>query len=128
MSTWLRALNRRIVENLGRDGRNLQIGHAYLMSGTQAVTSLARIGEIVRDDIWPLIQEYCYEDPKKIANILASDKGGLFDRTTSNLRFELFEEGREDELITALTAIVTPEDKKQEAAHEAVLDEEATAD
>lgn len=127
LSTWLRALNRRIVENLGRDGRNLQIGHAYLMSGTQAVTSLARIGEIVRDDIWPLIQEYCYEDPKKIANILASDKGGLFDRTTSNLRFELFDEGREDELITALTAIVTPEDKKQEAAHEAAYDEE-TAD
>lgn len=69
----------------------------------------------MRDELWPLLQEYCYEDPNKLANILAADKGGIFDRDSASLRFELFEPGREDELAQALIAIVTPEDKKQDA-------------
>jgi 5-methylcytosine-specific restriction enzyme B len=124
LSTWLRALNRRIVEQLGRDGRNLQVGHAYLMPGGKPAATISRIGEIVRDELWPLLQEYCYEDPNKLASILAADKGGLFDRDTANLRFELFESGREDELSQALTAIVTPDDKK----HDAVLGEDTPDD
>lgn len=115
LSTWLRALNRRIVEQLGRDGRNLQVGHAYLMPGGKPAATISRIGEIVRDELWPLLQEYCYEDPNKLANILAADKGGVFDRDTANLRFDLFEPGREDALAQALTAIVTPDDKKYDA-------------
>jgi len=124
LSTWLRALNRRIIEQLGRDGRNLQIGHAYLMPGGKPAATISRIGEIVRDELWPLLQEYCYEDPNKLANILAADKGGVFDRDTANLRFELFEPGREDALAQALTAIVTPDDKK----HDAVLGEDLPDD
>ena len=115
LSTWLRALNRRIVEQLGRDGRNLQVGHAYLMPGGKPAATLGRIGEIVRDELWPLLQEYCYEDPNKLANILAANKGGVFDRESANLRFDLFESGREDDLAQALIAIVTPEDKKLDA-------------
>lgn len=115
LSTWLRALNRRIVEQLGRDGRNLQIGHAYLMPGGKPVVTLNRIGDIVRDELWPLLQEYCYEDANKLAQILAADRGGVFDRNTADLRFDLFEPGREDELAQALIAIVTPEDKKLDA-------------
>jgi len=124
LSTWLRALNRRIIEQLGRDGRNLQVGHAYLMPGGKPAATISRIGEIVRDELWPLLQEYCYEDPNKLANILAADKGGVFDRDTANLRFELFEPGREDALAQALTAIVTPDDKK----HDAVLGEDLPDD
>ena len=56
LSTWLRALNRRIVENLGRDGRNLQVGHAYFMPGGKPAATMDRIKEIVRDDLWPLLQ------------------------------------------------------------------------
>lgn len=124
LSTWLRALNRRIVEQLGRDGRNLQVGHAYLMPGGKPAATLARIGEIVRDELWPLLQEYCYEDPNKLANILGADKGGAYDREAANLRFDLFEAGREDELALALIAIVTPEDKK----YDAVLGEDVPDD
>lgn len=124
LSTWLRALNRRIVEQLGRDGRNLQVGHAYLMPGGKPAATISRIGEIVRDELWPLLQEYCYEDPNKLANILAADKGGVFDRDTANLRFDLFEPGREDALVQALTAIVTPDDKR----HDAVLGEDLPDD
>jgi 5-methylcytosine-specific restriction protein B len=115
LSTWLRALNRRIVEQLGRDGHNLQVGHAYLMPSGKPAVTLSRIGEIVRDELWPLLQEYCYEDPGKLANILAADKGGIYDRESANLRFDLFDSGREDELAQALIAIVTPDDKKQDA-------------
>ena len=78
----------------------------------------------MRDELWPLLQEYCYEDPNKLANILAADKGGVFDRDTVNLRLELFEPGREDALAQALTAIVTPDDKK----HDAVLGEDLPDD
>lgn len=124
LSTWLRALNRRIVEQLGRDGRNLQVGHAYLMPSGKPAATISRIGEIVRDELWPLLQEYCYEDPNKLANILAADKGGVFDRDSANLRFDLFESGREDALAQALTAIVTPDDKK----HDAVLGEDLPDD
>ncbi|TXL71777.1 AAA family ATPase [Vineibacter terrae] len=124
LSTWLRAINRRIVEQLGRDGRNLQVGHAYFMSGGKPAATISRIGEIVRDELWPLLQEYCYEDPNKLANILAADRGGVFDRDTANLRFELFEPGREDALAQALTAIVTPDDKK----HDAVLGDDLPDD
>lgn len=124
LSTWLRALNRRIVEQLGRDGRNLQVGHAYLMPGGKPAATLSRIGEIVRDELWPLLQEYCYEDPNKLASILAADNGGLFDREGANLRFDLFDPGREDELAQALIAIVTPDDKK----HDAMLGEDVPDD
>ena len=124
LSTWLRALNRRIVEQLGRDGRNLQVGHAYLMPGGKPAATLARVAEIVRDDIWPLLQEYCYEDPNKLSNILAADRGGVYDREAANLKFDLFEPGREEELVPALTAIVTPEDKK----HDALLGEDGSDD
>ncbi len=138
LSTWLRALNRRIVEQLGRDGRNLQVGHAYLMPGGKPAATISRIGEIVRDELWPLLQEYCYEDPNKLANILAADKGGIYDRQSANLRFDLFDTGREDALAQALIAIVTPDDKKQDAilgedvqddedAEEPLTDESGTA-
>ncbi|MDJ0837564.1 MAG: AAA family ATPase [Acidobacteriota bacterium] len=124
LGSWLRALNRRIVEQLGRDGRNLQVGHAYLMPGGKPAATAARIGEIVRDELWPLLQEYCYEDPNKLANILAADKGGIYNRETADLRFDLFEANRESDLVAALKAIVTPDDKK----HEAVLGEDAGDD
>ena len=85
------------------------------MPGGKPAATLGRIGEIVRDELWPLLQEYCYEDPNKLANILAANKGGVFDRESANLRFDLFESGREDDLAQALIAIVTPEDKKLDA-------------
>lgn len=128
LSTWLRALNRRIVEELGRDGRNLQVGHAYLMPNGKPAATLGRIGAIVRDEIWPLLQEYCYEDGNKLSKILASSRGGVYDSNTGNLRFELFELGREDDLIAALTAIVTPKDNEQDTAFDESYDSDEGSD
>ena len=122
LAAWLRALNRRIVDQLGRDGRNLQIGHSYLMTRQgKPLPKLERVADAVRDEIWPLLQEYCYEDPHKLSNIL----GRLYDEEQANLRYELFEEGREQELVAALRAIVRPEDKKQDAEEVDVEDDVA---
>jgi len=115
LGTWLRALNRRIIEQLGRDGRNLQIGHAYLMPNGRPAATIQRIGEVVRDEIWPLLQEYCYEDPNKLANILGTQKHSLYDRESANLKFELFEPANEDKLARALASMVTAEDKQRDA-------------
>lgn len=110
LSAWLRALNRRIRERLGRDGRNLQVGHAFFMISGQPARDLASIAQIIREDIWPLLQEYCYEDPRVLAAILAAERGGIYDQDTDDLRYGLFEPGQEQALSRALSAIVLPAD------------------
>ena len=62
--------NRRICEHVGRDARNLQIGHAYLLDGGKPVTELARLAHIIQDDILPFLEEYCYEDYDALEKIL----------------------------------------------------------
>ncbi len=114
LSVWLGALNRRLREHLGRDGRNLQVGHAYFMPDGRPVATLAEIAAVIREDIWPLLQEYCYEDPRALAAILAADRDGIYDREADDLRHELFEPGREEELIAALLAVVGSDDSRRE--------------
>ena len=111
LSAWLRALNRRIVEQLGRDARNLQVGHAYLMPGGAAVETVEELSAIVRDELWPLLQEYCYEDAEALATILASGRGGIYDPREGRLREALFESGNEPLLLRALEAIITTADR-----------------
>ncbi len=115
LATWLCALNRRLREQLGRDSYNLQVGHAYFLDDGKPASTLQHIAAIVREDIWPLLQEYCYEEPQALAAILAADKGGIYNPQTAGLREELFATDREEELIQALNAIVTAADSKTTA-------------
>jgi len=101
LDLWLKALNQRIVASIGRDARNLQVGHAYFLENGQPVSDLASFARIVQDDILPLLEEYCYEDYDALEKILGS---GLVDRAGQRLRHELFEPARQDELIQALIA------------------------
>ncbi len=101
LGPWLDALNRRICENVGRDARNLQVGHAYLMEADLPVRDLARLARIVRDDIVPLLEEYCYEDYDALEKILGRQ---LVDRERQRVRQELFDPARQDELVNALLA------------------------
>jgi 5-methylcytosine-specific restriction protein B len=113
LAIWLQVLNQRIVHCLRQEGRNLQVGHAYFMPRGEPVTDIRRIAEIVRENIWPLLQEYCYDDPQALATILAADEGGIYDCETADLRHELFEPGREKELIQALQNMVGPKYRRR---------------
>jgi 5-methylcytosine-specific restriction enzyme B len=122
LGPWLDAINNHIVAHIGRDARNLQVGHAYLLEGGKPVTDFARFARIVQDDIIPLLEEYCYEDYEALGKILGR---GFIDAAAQRVRHELFEPERRDELIQALLA-VDPEivTSPQALAAEANFEEE----
>lgn len=99
LGPWLHALNQRIREHIGRDARNLQIGHAYLLSNGRPVSDFARLARVVQDDILPLLEEYCYEDYDRLEKILGS---ALVDVTNQRIKHELFEPTRQADLAAAL--------------------------
>lgn len=99
LGLWLAALNDRLRVHLGRDARNLQIGHAYLLENGHPVTDFARFVQILSEDIVPLLEEYCYEDYSALAQILGS---GLVDEAGQRIRQELFSPGKRAELVQAL--------------------------
>jgi 5-methylcytosine-specific restriction protein B len=96
---WLDALNRRVCEHVGRDARNLQIGHSYLLQAGRPLKDIAALRRALRDDILPLLEEYCYEDFAALQNILGT---GLVDVENGRIRYELFEDGQENALVQAL--------------------------
>jgi 5-methylcytosine-specific restriction enzyme B len=96
---WLDNLNERILEHVGRDARNLQIGHAYLIDNGRPVTDFGHFTRILQEDIVPLLEEYCYEDYSALSRILGD---GLVDEQKQRIRQELFQPERHDELLTAL--------------------------
>jgi 5-methylcytosine-specific restriction protein B len=99
LKAWLDALNGRIREHVGRDARNLQIGHSYLMHGGSPLKEVAMLKRAIRDDIVPLLEEYCYEDYDTLGNILGDQ---LVDVASQRIRHDLFEEGQEDALVQGL--------------------------
>jgi 5-methylcytosine-specific restriction protein B len=101
LGPWLIALNEGIRSHVGRDARNLQIGHAYLLDAGKPVTDFVRFSRILADDIIPLLEEYCYEDYAALARILGN---GLIDESRQRIREELFSPDRRDDLVQALLA------------------------
>ncbi len=130
---WLSALNHRILEHIGRDARNLQIGHAYLLDGGRPITDFARFVRVLAEDIVPLLEEYCYEDYEALRAILGP---GLVDHKRQRIRGELFDLAHNDALIAALlaptpdlatTAEVTEQAPPDEPLDDAEGDGEAVA-
>lgn len=103
LGNWLQALNRRIVANLGKDGRNLQIGHSYLMENGVPISDFRVFTRVLQEDIVPLLQEYCYGDYTTLEKILGSS---LVDVSEQRIYSELFEDGQSDNLIGALAEIM----------------------
>ena len=109
--------------HVGRDARNLQIGHAFLLEGERPVTDPARLARIVAEDIVPLLEEYCYEDYAKLEKILGK---GMVDVEGQRVRSELFAAERLDDLMAALVQpfpdIVTTRDATVHAEKPVDLD------
>ncbi|HEU5118255.1 MAG TPA: AAA family ATPase [Isosphaeraceae bacterium] len=135
LGPWLEALNRRICEHVGRDARNLQVGHSYLMESGKPIKDVARFFRVVRDEIIPLLEEYCYEDFDALHAILG---GGLVDLQNRMIRHDLFEGTPGPELVQALLApssdiltsirAVTTDESDEDQADEGEDDKESEAD
>lgn len=98
LGPWLAALNARVRKHLKRDARNLQVGHAYLMPPA-GITSFADFARVLRDEIVPLLEEYCYDDFHTLQQILGKD---LVDVEAGRIVEELFLPEREDDLLQAV--------------------------
>lgn len=99
LGEWLDALNHRICDHIGRDARNLQIGHAYLLDRGEVISEFSRFARVVQDDIVPLLEEYCYEDYSALERILGKS---LVDVSNLRIRHDLFSPSREKDLVQAL--------------------------
>lgn len=99
LASWLQQLNARVLEHAGRDARNLQIGHSYLMHGDEPLADLDRFAAALHDDIIPLLEEYCYEDFAALGQILGDE---LVVTTEQRIAHELFEPSRRDQLVQAV--------------------------
>ena len=95
LGPWLAALNRLITAQVGRDGRNLQIGHSYLLDSGRPIHDLAQLSRVLHEDILPLLEEYCYDEWESFERILGS---GLVDMANRRFKTELFEPNRKDDL------------------------------
>ena len=120
---WLTALNQRVTTHVGRDGRNLQIGHSYLMSAGRAIQEFRILARVLQEDVLPLLEEYCYEDWDALERILGP---GLVDVSKHRFKAELFEPERQPELVRAILA-VTPDVSASAVAVEAEAAAEAAA-
>ena len=101
LGLWLASLNRRICEHVGRDARNLQIGHSYLMNGERPVAPFREFARAVRQDIIPLLEEYCYEDYSILGSILGN---ALVDTEKMTIQESLFDPSQREALVEALLA------------------------
>lgn len=90
-------LNRRLTEALGADGRNLQVGHAYLMRDSAPLRDPAELLRVVRAELLPLLQEYCYDQPRALSAILGPE---LVDESGRGFRPEVRDD--DDALRAAL--------------------------
>jgi 5-methylcytosine-specific restriction enzyme B len=99
LGPWLDSVNRSIRQRVGRDARNLQIGHSYLMEKDRPIGEFTRFVQVLQDEIIPLLEEYCYEDYSAMADILGN---GLVDAANQVVRQELFEDSRRADLVQAL--------------------------
>jgi 5-methylcytosine-specific restriction protein B len=99
LGLWLQDLNRRIVEHVGKDARNLQIGHAYFMHKGSPIKDLERLRKIVAEDVLPLLEEYCYGDYATVAQIIGRR---FVDVERQRIEQAIFQKENELEFITAL--------------------------
>lgn len=121
LAPWLDSLNRRIRETIGRDARNLQLGHSYLLRDGVPLPDLSGFRRVLAEDVLPLLEEYCYDDWDKLQGILGR---GLVDAAVQRIRWELFEVTREDDLVQALLSV----DPDLAASRQAVTADQQTVE
>jgi 5-methylcytosine-specific restriction protein B len=67
---------------------------------SKPITSVTEFARVLRDDIIPLLEEYCYDDFGTLRNILGDS---LVDIENQRIREELFTANKEEALILAVS-------------------------
>ena len=67
LDDFLEGLNRRVAKT---EGREKQIGHSFLLDGGAPVADADEFARRFRQEILPLLQEYCYEDYGALAGYI----------------------------------------------------------
>ncbi len=122
LGEWLKDLNARIRKVCGTDARNRQIGHSYLLDHGTPISNADQLAAVLRYDILPLLEEYCYDDFEQLAGILGVS---LVDASLQEVRQGMFEVGRRAELLDAL---MSPEVRTSEAAVRAEVNDDGAND
>ena len=99
LGAWLEDLNSRIRALGGGDARNRQIGHAFLLDRNGPISRPEQLAAVLRDDIVPLLEEYCYDDFDQLVEILGAK---LVDAAAQRVRRELFDPEHSADLVAAL--------------------------
>jgi 5-methylcytosine-specific restriction enzyme B len=102
------------------------------MESGKPVTDFWRFSRILAEDIFPLLEEYCYENYGMLCQLLGQ---ALVDEQNQRIRDELFMPDRRDDLIHALlapfpeiatsTAAIAAEQVEPEADSEEAAEENA---
>lgn len=70
LDEFLIGLNRRIARE---EGREKQIGHSYLLDGGQPIADAEDFASAFREEILPLLQEYCYDEYPTLARYIGAE-------------------------------------------------------
>ena len=94
LDEFLDELNERISRDAGREK---QIGHSFFLDGGKPITDPEDFARRFRQEILPLLQEYCYDEYSALANYLGSE---IVDRDAGTIDSELIRDAAS--LISAL--------------------------
>ena len=94
LEDFLIELNRRVAEY---EGREKQIGHAYLLNDGDPITEADEFARCFRQDILPLLQEYCYDEYGMLAKFIGK---GIVNGDTQSLNEDVIADS--DKLVQSL--------------------------
>ena len=94
LDDFLDGLNQRIARF---EGREKQVGHSYLLVDGQPVDEVDEFAARFREEILPLLQEYCYDDYATLAKFIGSE---LVDADAGTLEAEKVDDA--EQLVAAL--------------------------
>jgi 5-methylcytosine-specific restriction enzyme B len=101
LDEFLDALNARIASEAGREK---QIGHSFLMDSGKPISDAEEFALRFRQEILPLLQEYCYDDYSALTKYLGAQ---IVDRDAGTIDHECV--GDAASLISALASELLPQ-------------------
>ena len=94
LDDFLDGLNQRIAR---LEGREKQVGHSYLLADGQPVDDVEEFAARFREEILPLLQEYCYDEYPTLAKFIGNE---LVDAEAGTLDAEKVDDA--EQLVAAL--------------------------